>query len=196
MLNFKCSWIHFLIFLGKRQPPGLKLIIKQKNVPLYLYVYIPNSRCYLCSAVYCSPQRPSELLLRCTFTDVKLPLVRPNISCSQCPRQPFRRSIHFRLLRLEPPGYGAALPDAIFMIPCRRFPRHIGAYLVKIFGALSNTVNSGTSALAPLMWMTVHGRSADSNHHKSFLPLWKRLQTPTKRWHTSSILHGVASRKR
>jgi hypothetical protein len=68
----------------------------------------------------------------------KLPLVSPNISCSQRPRQPFRRSIQFRLLRLGPSGYGAVLPDAIFMIPCRRLPRHVGAYLIKIFGALSN----------------------------------------------------------
>jgi len=116
-----------------------------KIVPLYLYVYVPNSRRYLCSSVYCSPQRPSELLLRCTFTDIKVPLLSPNISCSQRPRQPFRHSIHFRLLRLGPSGYGAALPDAIFMIPCRRFPRHIDAYLIKIFGALSNnTANFGT----------------------------------------------------
>jgi hypothetical protein len=200
MLNFRCSWIHFLIFLGKRQPPGLNcitLIIKQKkNVSLHLYVYVPNCRRYLYSALHCTPQRPSELLFRCTFTNFKLPLVSPNIPCSQRPRQPFRLSIHFQLLRLGPSGYGAALPDAIFMIPCRRFPRHVGAYLIKIFGALyNNTENFGTSALAPLMWKIVHGRSAYSNHPKSFLPLWKRLQTPTKRWQTSTILHGVASRK-
>ena len=128
---------------------------------------MPNSRRYLCSAVYCNPPRPSELLLRRTFTDFKLPLISPNISCSQLPRQPFSRSIQFRLLQLGPSGYGASLPDAIFMIPCRRFPRHVGAYLIKIFGALSNnTASFGTSALTPLMWMTVHGRSADSNQPK------------------------------
>jgi len=146
--------------------------------------------------VYCSPQRPAELFLRCTFTDFKLPLISPNISCSQRPRQPFRRSIQVWLLRLGPSGYGAALPDAIFMIPCRRFPRHVCAYLIKIFGALSNnTANFGTSALAPFMWMTVHGTSADSSHPKSFLPLSKRLQNPTKRWHNTTrrrILQDVS----
>jgi len=141
--------------------------------------------------VYCSPQRPSELLLRCTFTDFKLPLVSPNISCSQRPRQPFRRSIQFRLLRLGPSGYGAALPDAIFMIPCRRLPRHVGAYLIKIFGALSNnTASSRTFNVDGSAWNVRRFESPQ------IIPsTLKMAADPTKRWHTSTISHGVASRK-